>query len=75
VELAKSLNLATVGEGIKTEDQRKRVRSLGIKFGQGFLFAEPVPLNRLMFTWALGSRLSVLDRFIFGQRPGAMPLS
>jgi predicted signal transduction protein with EAL and GGDEF domain len=49
VELAKSLNLAIIAEGIETDDQRKRVRSLGIKFGQGFLFAEPVPLNRLMF--------------------------
>jgi EAL domain-containing protein (putative c-di-GMP-specific phosphodiesterase class I) len=49
VELAKSLNLAIVAEGIETEDQRKRVRSLGIKFGQGFLFAEPVPVDRLMF--------------------------
>jgi len=49
VELAKSLNLAILAEGIETEDQRKRVRSLGIKFGQGFLFAEPVPLDRLMF--------------------------
>jgi EAL domain-containing protein (putative c-di-GMP-specific phosphodiesterase class I) len=49
VELAKSLNLAIIAEGIETEDQRKRVRSLGIKFGQGFLFVEPVPLHRLMF--------------------------
>jgi diguanylate cyclase (GGDEF)-like protein len=49
VELAKSLNLAILAEGIETEDQRKRVRSLGIRFGQGFLFAEPVPLDRLMF--------------------------
>jgi diguanylate cyclase (GGDEF)-like protein len=49
VELANSLNLAILAEGIETEEQRKRVRSLGIKFGQGFLFAEPVPLDRLMF--------------------------
>jgi diguanylate cyclase (GGDEF)-like protein len=49
VELAKSLNLAILAEGIETEDQRKRVRSLGIKFGQGFLFAEPVPLDHLVF--------------------------
>jgi diguanylate cyclase (GGDEF)-like protein len=48
VELANSLNLAILAEGIETEDQRKRVRSLGIKFGQGFLFAEPMPLNRLI---------------------------
>ena len=50
VELANSLNLAILAEGIETEEQRKRVRSLGIKLGQGFLFAEPVPLDRLMFS-------------------------
>ena len=50
MELANSLNLAILAEGIETEEQRKRVRSLGIKFGQGFLFAEPVPLHRLMFS-------------------------
>jgi diguanylate cyclase (GGDEF)-like protein len=49
VELAKSLNLTLVAEGIETDDQRQRVRSLGIKFGQGFLFAEPMPLDSLMF--------------------------
>jgi diguanylate cyclase (GGDEF)-like protein len=52
VELANSLNLAILAEGIETEEQRKRVRSLGIKFGQGFLFAEPVPLDRLVFNLA-----------------------
>jgi EAL domain-containing protein (putative c-di-GMP-specific phosphodiesterase class I) len=35
VELAKSPNLAILAEGIETEEQRKRVRSLGIKFGHG----------------------------------------
>jgi sensor c-di-GMP phosphodiesterase-like protein len=52
VELAKSLNLAVIAEGIETDDQRRRVRHLGIKYGQGFLFAEPVPLDRLMFSVA-----------------------
>jgi diguanylate cyclase (GGDEF)-like protein len=57
VELANSLNLAILAEGIETEEQRKRVRSLGIKFGQGFLFAEPVPLDRLMVSVAhLGAK-------------------
>jgi diguanylate cyclase (GGDEF)-like protein len=49
VELANSLNLAILAEGIESETQRKRVRSLGVKFGQGFLFAEPMPLDRLTF--------------------------
>ncbi len=49
VELAHSLHLTILAEGIETEDQRKRVRSLGIKFGQGFLFAEPAPIDNLVF--------------------------
>ena len=49
VELAYSLNLTVIAEGIETEDQRKRVRSLSIKFGQGFLFAEPAPIDNVMF--------------------------
>jgi diguanylate cyclase (GGDEF)-like protein len=49
VELANSLNLTIIAEGVETDHQRKRVRSLGVKFGQGFLFAEPTPLDRLMF--------------------------
>jgi diguanylate cyclase (GGDEF)-like protein len=49
VELANSLNLAILAEGIETEEQRRCLRSLGIRFGQGFLFAEPMPLDRLMF--------------------------
>jgi diguanylate cyclase (GGDEF)-like protein len=49
VELANSLNLVILAEGIETEDQRNRVRSLGIKFGQGFLFAKPAPIESLMF--------------------------
>jgi EAL domain-containing protein (putative c-di-GMP-specific phosphodiesterase class I) len=63
VELAKSLNLAILAEGIETEDQRKRVRSLGIKFGQGFLFAEPMPLDRLIAPsrWRRWSSLTQAD--------------
>jgi diguanylate cyclase (GGDEF)-like protein len=57
VELAKSLNLAVVAEGIEIDGQRRRVRHLGIKYGQGFLFAEPVPVDRLMFSVAhLGAK-------------------
>lgn len=42
VELAHALNLAVVAEGIETEDQLDKVRSLGCDRGQGFVFSRPV---------------------------------
>jgi diguanylate cyclase (GGDEF)-like protein len=49
VQLTTSLNRSTVAEGIETQEQLDRVRSLGLKFGQGFLFSKPVPASELKF--------------------------
>ena len=49
VQLTTSLNRSTVAEGIETQDQLDRVRSLGLKFGQGYLFSKPVPASELTF--------------------------
>jgi diguanylate cyclase (GGDEF)-like protein len=49
VQLTTSLNRSTVAEGIETQDQLDRVRSLGVKFGQGYLFSKPVPAGELKF--------------------------
>jgi EAL domain-containing protein (putative c-di-GMP-specific phosphodiesterase class I) len=50
VRLAGSLNLAVVAEGIQTEEQLARVRALGIRLGQGYLFCPPVRLDQLDFS-------------------------
>lgn len=42
VALGDSLGIATVAEGIETEEQAERMRSLGTTFGQGYFFAAPV---------------------------------
>jgi diguanylate cyclase (GGDEF)-like protein len=42
VDLATTLNLQTVAEGIEHADQRTQLIALGCKSGQGFLFAKPV---------------------------------
>ncbi len=42
IDLAHSLNLDTVAEGIETEDQLDRLRHLGCDFGQGYLMARPL---------------------------------
>jgi diguanylate cyclase (GGDEF)-like protein len=49
VQLAGSLDLTTVAEGIETEEQLGRIRALGIRLGQGFIFSRPVPLRELRF--------------------------
>jgi len=42
IDLAHSLGLDVVAEGIETADQLERLRSLGCDFGQGYLMARPL---------------------------------
>ena len=42
IELASSLGLRLVAEGIETVEQRDVLRELGCPLGQGFLFARPL---------------------------------
>ncbi|MBN1530727.1 MAG: EAL domain-containing protein [Thermoleophilaceae bacterium] len=42
IELARSLRLRLVAEGIETPEQREQLRLLGCRLGQGFLFSRPV---------------------------------
>jgi EAL domain-containing protein (putative c-di-GMP-specific phosphodiesterase class I)/GGDEF domain-containing protein len=41
VQMARSLDLDTVAEGVEEPDQLDYLRSIGCPFGQGYLFAEP----------------------------------
>jgi len=41
--LGRRMDLTVVAEGIETEEQRQRLLDLGCEYGQGFLFAEPMP--------------------------------
>jgi diguanylate cyclase (GGDEF)-like protein/PAS domain S-box-containing protein len=43
VQLGKTLNLRTIAEGIEEVPQLERLRTLGCQYGQGFLFAKPLP--------------------------------
>ncbi|WP_436531712.1 putative bifunctional diguanylate cyclase/phosphodiesterase [Actinoplanes sp. HUAS TT8] len=42
VRLSQVLHLATVAEGIETEDQAAELRALGCDIGQGYLYAKPL---------------------------------
>jgi diguanylate cyclase (GGDEF)-like protein len=48
LDLCHRLGLGTVAEGIESEKQASRLRELGCPWGQGFLYAKPMPVEDLM---------------------------
>jgi diguanylate cyclase (GGDEF)-like protein/PAS domain S-box-containing protein len=47
VGLGQSLGLATVAEGIETQEQAEMMLWLGCEFGQGYFFGHPMPAHEL----------------------------
>ena len=47
IQLAKSLYLEVVAEGVEEESQRNRLVALGCESGQGYLFSKAVPLTEV----------------------------
>ncbi len=47
VAMAQALELHTTVEGVESSDQLTALRTLGVDWGQGYLFSEPVPAAEL----------------------------
>jgi EAL domain-containing protein (putative c-di-GMP-specific phosphodiesterase class I) len=45
IDLAHHLQMNSIAEGIETEEQLSLMRNLGCEYGQGFLFAKPLPAD------------------------------
>jgi EAL domain-containing protein (putative c-di-GMP-specific phosphodiesterase class I) len=48
VQLGQLLGLATVAEGIETNDQFKNLEAEGVDYGQGFLFSHPIDAEEVV---------------------------
>jgi EAL domain-containing protein (putative c-di-GMP-specific phosphodiesterase class I) len=45
VEMAHSLDLEVVAEGVETSDQESLLRRFGCDYAQGYLYARPLPAS------------------------------
>jgi diguanylate cyclase (GGDEF)-like protein len=45
--LAASMNLSVIAEGIETVHQLHQLRILGCRYGQGYLFSQPMPADKI----------------------------
>jgi diguanylate cyclase len=47
VQIAHTLGLEPLAEGVETEDQRRFLVERGCRYGQGFLFSRPLPRDQV----------------------------
>jgi diguanylate cyclase (GGDEF)-like protein len=54
-QIAATLNLASVAEGIETVEQAEVLRAMGYRFGQGYLYSRPLPPDEYAARWLAGA--------------------
>ena len=60
IEIARTLGLKVIAEGVNTEEQRNILLDSGVHIAQGWYFAKPLPINELrMFIHESRSQVSV----------------
>ena len=57
IELARVSRMDVVAEGIETVEQYRILRGMGCRYGQGFLFAPPLPTERVTELLRLPGRI------------------
>lgn len=56
-QLAHTLNVKVVAEGVETLDELKVVCGLGVDYIQGYFFSKPLPLEQLENAWGYYDKL------------------
>ena len=51
-DLAATLGIVTVAEGVETDEQRRHVQQRGVSLAQGWLFGMPVPITEFAQHWS-----------------------
>ena len=51
IEMAKSIDLEVIAEGVETEEQRATLLDIGCEHAQGYLFSAPLPLDNFEKKW------------------------
>ena len=59
VDLARTLELEVIAEGIETPEQLAALRDLGVELGQGFLVGRPAPRGTGRFRRQMPAEFSV----------------
>ncbi len=57
VELARILGMDVVAEGIETQEQHELLRDMGCRYGQGFLYAQPMTAEEVTHLLRLPGRI------------------